>query len=70
MSEEEIKTSNCLVCGKEIVETENGTKVHIGGGAVEQKCRNCGWSGGQYGKYSQCPRCGDMTSLVDDHNAS
>lgn len=51
---------------------DNGTGgiVHVNGGTVEQKCRNCGWRGGQVGKFSNCPRCGDGTQLVDDHNAT
>lgn len=60
---------NCATCGKPVVDN-NGVLAHVGAGVIEQKCKNCGWSGGQYGKFSQCPRCGDMTSLVDDHVAS
>lgn len=59
----------CASCSKPVVLIGGGW-VHVGGGTVEQKCRNCGWSGGQVGKFSNCPRCGDGTQLVDDHSAS
>lgn len=60
---------NCAVCGKPVVDNGTGGVAHIGGGAVEQKCRNCGWSGGQYQKFVHCPRCGDSTQMYDDHSA-
>ena len=60
---------NCKTCGKPVVDTGD-TVVHTGGGMVEQRCRNCGWMGGQVGRFSQCPRCGDATQLVNDHNAN
>lgn len=60
---------NCAKCGKAVIDT-NGVVVHVGGGTVEQHCRNCGWSGGQVGRFSKCPRCGDGTQLTDDHIAS
>lgn len=63
-----MENTNCKVCGKPVIDTGNGM-VHAGGGTVEQHCRNCGWSGGQVGKFLQCPRCGDATNLVDTHNA-
>ena len=65
----ESQTKNCAKCGKPVIITENGI-AHIGGGMYEQDCRNCGWRGGQTGGYHQCPRCGDQTSLVNDHLAS
>lgn len=65
----EVQQKNCSICGKLVIDV-NGTIVHAGGGVAEQKCQNCGWTGGQAGRYTQCPRCGDMTSLVDDHVAS
>lgn len=63
--------SNCKTCGKPVVEA-NGNLVHEGAGIVEQECKNpaCGWKGGQYGGYSSCPRCGDATSLVNNHSAN
>ena len=61
---------NCAKCGKPVTDNGTGGVAHNGAGTVEQKCQNCGWMGGQYGKFSQCPRCGDQTSLVDDHYAS
>jgi hypothetical protein len=62
----------CKVCGKEVVNYGTDGIAHASGGTVEQVCKNpsCGWRGGQYGKFSQCPRCSDQTSLVDDHVAS
>jgi len=65
----EPQTKNCAKCSKPVIITENGI-AHIGGGMYEQDCRNCGWRGGQTGGYQQCPRCGDQTSLVNDHLAS
>lgn len=62
-------TKSCAQCGKSVIATENGF-VHEGGGMYEQKCQNCGWKGGQAGGYSQCPRCSDKTSLINDHKAS
>lgn len=59
----------CAKCGKQVFVTDNGI-VHDGGGIYEQRCRNCGWSGGQIGNYQRCPRCGDQTSLISDHVAS
>lgn len=61
----------CKVCGKEVVDAGMSGVVHVGGGAVEQVCKNlsCGWIGGQAGKYESCPRCGDKTQLVDGHTA-
>ena len=59
----------CATCGKPSIDTGTGGIVHAGGGTVEQRCRNCGWTGGQIGRYPQCPRCGDQTLLVDDHAA-
>jgi len=59
----------CKVCGKPVVETGDSV-VHAGGGTVEQGCRNCGWQGGQVGKFLNCPRCGDGTMLYDHHSAS
>lgn len=56
-------------CKEEIIETDSGL-AHIGGGEIVQNCRNCGFVGGQVGRYNQCPRCGDQTSLIDDHTAS
>ncbi len=60
----------CKQCGKVVIDTGTDGVVHNGAGTVEQRCKNCGWTGGQYGKFSQCPRCGDQTSLIDDHFAS
>ena len=59
---------NCTSCGKPVAEI-NGMVVHEGGGRVEQKC-GCGWSGGQLGKFSVCPRCGQTATLVDSHTAN
>ena len=59
----------CKICGKEVFDNGTGGVVHAGGGTTMQRCKNCGWTGGQIGKFVQCPRCGDCTSLVDDHNA-
>ena len=66
---------NCKTCGKPVIETKSrfsSDVVHVGGGAVEQKCNNpaCGWKGGMAGKFSSCPSCGDATNLVDTHIAS
>ena len=61
--------TNCKTCGKPVVDND-GMLAHEGGGVTTQGCKNCGWTGGQYGKYSQCPRCGDGTSLFDDHYAN
>ena len=60
----------CKVCGQPVVDT-GSVMVHVGGGAVTQKCQNpsCGWVGGQAGKFTACPRCGDGTRLIDDHKA-
>lgn len=58
----------CNVCNREVLEA-NGNLVHNGGGEFEQKCMNCGWTGGQVGKFSTCPSCGNQTSLVDTHRA-
>lgn len=69
MPETESKNRACKTCGKPVVDND-GSVAHDGGGMITQTCKNCGWSGGQYGKYTQCPRCGDMTSLVDDHAAN
>lgn len=66
MSESPTKT--CSRCGKQVIEV-NGSVVHVGGGTVEQRCKSCGWTGGQVGRYQNCPRCGDQTNLVDDHIA-
>mgnify|MGYP001615036112 CR=1 FL=1 len=63
------QTKNCGICGKLVIATPSAW-VHEGAGTVEQKCRKCGWSGGQVGKFINCPRCGDATELVDDHTAS
>lgn len=60
---------NCKVCGQPVVENEFGVVVHVGGGQINQKCRSCGWNGGQVGKFSTCPRCGDGTNLIDEHTA-
>ena len=61
----------CKVCGLPAVETSTGV-AHVGGGEMTQRCENpsCGWKGSQYGKFLNCPRCGDGTRLVDDHKAS
>jgi len=66
------QSRTCKVCGKEVVDNGAGGVAHVGGGTVEQECNSgsCGWRGGQYGKFSKCPRCGDGTQLVDDHQAS
>ncbi|MEX2053048.1 MAG: hypothetical protein WD898_02365 [Candidatus Paceibacterota bacterium] len=61
--------SKCKTCGKPTVDTGSSV-VHVGGGIMEQRCRNCGWVGGQVGKFVQCPRCGDETQLDDDHSAN
>lgn len=61
---------NCKTCGKPVIDMGTGGIVHDGGGVTQQKCQNCKWTGGQAGRYSQCPRCGDMTSLIDEHSAS
>lgn len=63
-----MNTMTCATCGKPVAEI-NGTKYHEGGGHVEQKC-GCGWSGGQLGKFSVCPRCGQTATLVDSHSAN
>ena len=55
-------------CEIEVMEIDSNI-VHLGGGEMMQKCQNCGFVGGQVGRFSQCPRCGDQTSLVDDHRA-
>ena len=60
----------CATCGKPVVDTGTAGFVHVGGGQMEQKCRNCGWTGGQVGRYYQCPRCGDATQFGNDHIAS
>lgn len=60
---------NCKTCGKPTVESPNGL-AHVGGGETEQKCMNCGWTGGQPLGYSSCPRCGDGTSLINNHRAN
>lgn len=60
---------NCTSCGKPVIEVD-GTLVHEGAGRVEQKCMSCGWTGGQFGKFTACPRCGDATALKDMHSAS
>jgi ribosomal protein S27AE len=60
----------CAKCGKPVIDTGTGGLVHVGGGTMEQKCGNCGWSGGQAGGFSQCPRCGDETQLSNDHAAA
>ena len=62
----------CAKCGQPVIDIGTGGLVHANGGTVMQRCNNpsCGWTGGQVGKYSNCPRCGDGTQLVDDHVAS
>lgn len=69
-TQNETKVRACAVCGKPVIDNGTGNIAHESGGVTTQKCQNCGWMGGQYGRYTQCPRCGDETSLVDDHNAS
>lgn len=66
----ENQSRKCATCGKPIIDNGTGGIAHVNGGMVEQKCENCGWMGGQYGKFVQCPRCGDETSLIDHHAAS
>ena len=63
------ENKDCTNCQKPVIDTGSGI-VHVGGGELTQKCQNCGWKGGQVGRFSQCPRCGDQTSLIDDHMAS
>lgn len=65
-----IEGKKCKVCGKPVIDTGTGGVVHAGGGTIEQGCRNCGWQGGQVGKFLNCPRCGDGTMLYDHHSAS
>lgn len=60
---------SCKTCGKPVIETGENV-VHADGGVYEQKCQNCGWTGGQAGGMTKCPSCGDETSLVNDHKAS
>ena len=60
---------SCKICGKPVIDMGNGEVVHSQGGTVEQRCRSCGWGGGQVGKFTNCPRCGDATNLSDDHIA-
>lgn len=62
----------CKICGKGVIDTGTGGIVHVDGGAMMQNCKNpsCGWNGSQIGKFSNCPRCGDGTQLVDSHMAS
>ena len=62
----------CKVCGSPVVENSFGGMVHVGGGSMMQKCKNpsCGWSGGQIGGFTSCPRCGDSTQLSNEHQAS
>ena len=62
----------CKTCGKPVIDNGLGNVVHVGGGVVEQVCKNgsCGWKGGQSGGFDKCPRCGDGTQLVTDHRAS
>ena len=67
---EKKENRNCAKCGKPVIKNDSGVIAHIGGGIVEQRCNNCGWTGGQYGGFTQCVRCGDSTSLVNDHYAS
>lgn len=64
------ESKNCAVCNKPVNKIQD-VWVHDGGGTVEQKCKNpsCNWRGGQFGKFSACPRCSDATQLVDDHSA-
>lgn len=66
------QTRNCKTCGKPVIDTGTAGIVHAEGGTVTQRCQNpsCGWTGGQVDKFSNCPRCGDGTQLVDDHIAS
>lgn len=66
---DQTQRKSCAKCGKPVILTPNGW-VHEGGGMYEQKCRECGWSGGQAGSYQACPRCGNSIALVDDHVAS
>lgn len=66
----EIQKKSCVKCGKAVMILSAGTIVHDGAGTVEQRCKSCGWTGGQIGKYITCPRCGDMTNLLDDHIAA
>jgi len=66
MSEE---AKSCAKCGQQVTEI-NGALVHIGGGAMMQKCQHCGWQGSQIGRFSQCPQCGESSYLLDDHIAS
>ena len=61
-------SESCKTCDEPVADV-NGTLVHIGGGTMTQRCNHCGWKGGQIGRFSQCPRCSDQTSLVDDHAA-
>lgn len=61
--------SACKVCSKTVLDNGQGVVVHVDGGMMEQRCKNCQWTGGQYGGYTSCPRCGDGTSLVNDHIA-
>lgn len=65
------QTRACKICSKEVIDMGTGGVVHSEGGTVTQHCKNlsCGWSGGQVGKFLNCPRCGDGTQLVDDHSA-
>lgn len=66
---EENKNQTCAMCGKSVI--HNGSIfVHAGGGVYEQQCQNCNWKGGQAGGVTQCPSCGDKTSLVNNHSAS
>ena len=63
----------CAICGLPVVKiAHNDVVVHVGGGSSMQKCKNqtCGWTGGQAGGFTTCPRCGDATSLVTDHVAT
>lgn len=60
---------NCKTCQKPVVESPNGL-AHVGGGEIEQRCQNCGWTGGQPIGYEACPSCGDRTSLINGHRAN
>lgn len=65
----ENKNRLCAFCGKEVIDTGNGI-VHVNGGQALQLCQNCGWTGGGVELLTQCVRCGDSTSLIEDHKAS
>lgn len=64
------ESTSCKVCGQATIHNvPNDSTAHVGGGELMQRCESCGWKGSQFGRFSQCPQCGNGTALVDDHYA-